>query len=174
MYFAYSDDTVAFLKRKNTRVLSKSQQTKMLCLSIGVETSFFPWILVKRGVFSLQVDWDCFLSYGDFGIFCHMVRSGSWSVSWAEPCADLRPWETLSKSCAQLWDWAPRGDWPQWRAAMAFAKVLCVGCQRHPLSPRPSHLLALSREEGIEDEGGDSSPWHELDLDIGPLSTETT
>ena len=59
-------------------------------------------------------------------------------VSWAEPHADLQPWETLSKSCAQLWDWAPKRDWPRWRAAMGFAKVLCCWLSETPLSPPPS------------------------------------
>lgn len=56
----------------------------MLYLSIGVETSFFP-LNLSEGRGFLQVDWDCFLTYGDFGIFCHVVRSGSWScvLSWA-------------------------------------------------------------------------------------------
>ena len=56
----------------------------MLYLSIGVETSFLP-LNLSEGRGFLQVDWDCFLTYGDFGIFCHVVRSGSWScvLSWA-------------------------------------------------------------------------------------------
>lgn len=33
----------------------------------------------------LRVDWDCFLTFGDFVIFYHVVHNGSWScvLSWA-------------------------------------------------------------------------------------------
>lgn len=65
---------------------------------------FLPLNLSEERGF-LQVDWDCFLTDGDFGIFCHVVRNGSWScvLSWATcRLVALRNWARAVLSSERL------------------------------------------------------------------------
>lgn len=55
LVFTQCGKTIALLKEEKYPMLSKkkkkSEQTKMLCLKVGVNTSFPPGILVKKGIF---------------------------------------------------------------------------------------------------------------------------
>ena len=130
---------------------------------------FFLNFSEERGF--LRVDWDCFLTFGDFGIFYHMVHNGSWScvLSWAT-CRFVAPRNSGQELRCALrpgtcqGETGPRGELP-----IPLQRYWVVGCQRHRHGLLSSHLLHWARRRALRMREGTVCPWHELDLDIGLL-----